>query len=185
MFNNRAYACCEKLTFSNYSVSRLDSHQRRGLQIAFASAAADAMPSAAAEAKPAFHALSRSSGGNALITALSACQTVNLYGAGLLRLSTSSSGQRSNGDRTSEGSQLVYAHYYDPRVGHCTSDAEALRMLQRDCAERMDRHSKRNRRGGRADERCETRAHEWRRDRIETELGLHILHLLGIVQWVL
>ena len=211
-FSNRLFPCCDKQMVSNYSVATLrhkfwwaNETWARGqpMRLAFASAAIDTLGGAAAPADPGpgISALARSSGGNALLTALTACRQVSLYGAGLLRLPVAAPAHASTGT-TSAGTgtttategrrashQLVYAHYYDPRVGHCMTNASMVERHRADCARRAARHERTRRfradkGAGRKDERCEPRGRQWRRDRIETELLLHVLHVLGVVQWI-
>jgi len=92
-----------------------------------------------------------SSGGNALLAAISLCDTVSLYGAGLLSVGGAAADK-------------VYVHFFDDAVGACLDEGNATLR-------------------GEADTRRFSRA-TWLKDRLRTEMLLHVLHAMGIIRWV-
>ena len=65
--------------------------------------------------------------------------------------------------------QLVYGHFYDKRAALCTIDERVEQFVDwfRICK----------------GPRCREIREKWWRDRIGSELTLHLLHVLGIVTW--
>jgi hypothetical protein len=111
---------------------------------------------------PELEALVRSSGGNALASAIALCEQVELYGAGLHR-GVSSTGADGAAD-------LKYLHYYDQQPGKCHADGP---FTVQDAREHY---------------KDWTRVYgifkTWRLDRLRGELMLHVLHALGVMRWV-
>ena len=167
--NNAQYTCCEKKSVrSSYNLSRLQALRREhGLRpLWFAGSASG---------DPMVDRMRESSGGQALLAALALCQTVDVYGTGLLRLGAEL------------GDDVVYSHFYDKRVGRCARAAMPIRPTASPnlpsgsagttyarsaaAAKRMP--------GARTWSRS-----KWRRARVGTEVVMHLFHAFGIVRWV-
>jgi hypothetical protein len=107
---------------------------------------------------PAIEEMRQSSGGNALHAAIALCHQVSVYGVGLVAAD-------------GVGGDATYTHFFDQEAGACLEwprsnwSREAVRKL-------MSRPVVR-----------EVRQH-WRRDRITTELLMHVFAALGIVRWI-
>ncbi|KAL1500616.1 hypothetical protein AB1Y20_013268 [Prymnesium parvum] len=100
----------------------------------------------------------KGSGGNALLSAISMCrQPVDVYGAGLLSVDGVA------GDK-------VYAHAYDPGASRCIEEEQGARFIGPKRDIRLLRWHEKT---------------EWKRQRIKTELLLHVLHALDVIHWVL
>ena len=117
---------------------------------------------------PGLRSLSKGSGGSSLITALSACQQVAVYGAGLMRLDGEAEGTVSVDSTLWGRPQLVYTHYYDVKAGRCTANTKMVRHVRRKLCK---------------SEQCQATRKSWLRDRIEGELAMHVLHVLGVIDW--
>ena len=97
-FNNLRHPCCsQNLMRSSYNLSTLLSLEAKGARFAFFRAVHSADESLEAHLA--------GSGGNALHTALSLCERVDVYGTGLFAAGATA--------------DKVYAHAYDERVGLC------------------------------------------------------------------
>ena len=236
-FSNRQHGCCGGpdggRTRSRYAPHMLEKAVDRGLRILWSGVglrSTDANQSLTAKSLTAksltatgLESLTRGTGGSALLTAISACEGVTIYGSGLLRLSPprplprpvpgaassppipsfSSLGPiaiapgrgKSNPVRAPRADsqadpppksaeaghahhgvvdagtrpQLVYAHAYDGRVARCTTEQQALDWASRHgvCQFRV----------------CREEKAKWWRDRMGTELVLHVLHSFGMVTW--
>ena len=152
-FNHANAACCQRPAFSNYSIPRLKALVDRGLNLAFSAASLGLDPTGV----PGLGALSQSSGGNALLIALTLCSRVSLYGSGLLRLDPTQFGDKS---------ELVYAHFYDAGAGRCRPISKAT--IRKKCTRLA----------------CQEARLKWRQDRIATELLFYLLDALQIINWV-
>ena len=95
-----------------------------------------------------------SSGGNALQTALTMCDQVDVYGVGLL----------SKGPE----SEKAYTHYYDESVGHCCTDRKSA---QRSSQLKLLKGS-----GG--------WKRLWMAERIRSELLMNVLDAFGVMRWI-
>ena len=103
--------------------------------------------------------LERSSGGTSLTAALALCGRVDMFGVGLYSDSV-------RGDKR-------YVHMYDEvGVGHCANRSEPG-ILARYWKRHMVKRS------------VQRLVEVWRHDRLRQEVLLHLLHVLGMVQWVL
>jgi hypothetical protein len=85
---------------------------------------------------------------------------VAVYGAGLLSHRSPAQGA---------GADKVYSHVYDEGAGRCVNLSRAARFL-----------------GPRKDVRRMrwVEKTKWRRQRVQGELLLHLLHALGMIRWV-
>ena len=93
-FSNRQYACCTTprafhYEFSKYTPWILGWLVQRGMNLVFSTAGLQHTPDADGAGRW-LHALTRGTGGSSLLTALSACKDVTIYGTGLLRVNASS-----------------------------------------------------------------------------------------------
>ena len=121
--------------------------------------------------------LTRGTGGSSLLTAMAACRHVSVYGFGLLRLDppAPTGGEGAPHDEAREAAaaaarpQLIYAHFYDRRVARCTTDPQILQSwaARKTCRKRE----------------CRELRERWRRDRVGSELLLHVLHVFGMITW--
>ena len=144
--STRHVCCDEHLVRSSYNVTRLMAHEHAGARFAF--------HTGAESGDEAVDAMLAGSGGNALQAALSLCEQVDVYGAGL----------HSKG----VGHDKIYAHAYDEAVGRCMAP-------MRGPGARPFRFGKVKGMLG---------LFGWRRDRVRTEMLMHVLHALGVIHWV-
>ena len=229
-FSNRQHACCGGpdggRTRSRYAPHMLEKAIDRGLRILWSGVGLGSTNTMTNTSQrltaTGLEALTRGTGGSSLLTAISACEGVTIYGSGLLRLSPprpiprpvpdapssipsssslrpltsqgrSSQVRASRADSQAESApksseagqshgrshhgvvdagtrpQLVYAHAYDGRVARCTTEQRALDWASRHgvCQFRA----------------CREEKAKWWRDRMGTELVLHVLHSFGMVTW--
>ena len=154
-FMNMRHPCCDRIQF------RSNYTLPRLLELANEGARLRFLRSASRftiAQEAALQALERSSGGNALIAALALCKRVSLFGAGLYA--------------TGPTDDKRYVHYYDDNgVGQCANQSDPR------IARYVERHL------GRPG--VQRLIKQWRRDRIQHELFLHVLHALGMIQWTL
>lgn len=153
-FNNAPQACCQRPAFSNYSTSRLnDLVVRRGLVLAFAATSA-ALEDAGTDGE-----LTRGVAGLASLSESSGGNALLSAIAACRHVALYGSGLL----RLRDEGELVYAHFYDAGAGRCASaESEGTSCNGARCQEARER---------------------WRRDRLETEVLLHALHALGVVEW--
>ena len=90
------------------------------------------------------------SGGNALHAAVTLCDAVDVYGAGL--------------HSAGVDADKIYAHAYDERVGQCLEPGP-----------RPYKFGKLKGILG---------FFQWRKDRVRTEMLMHVFHALGVTRWV-
>ena len=124
------------------------------------------------------------SGGNAMHAAISMCDRVDVYGAGLYS--------------TAVDTSKAYVHLYDWGAGSCIEPhiypAVAAKAKQCDerpllrgaaggVASRDARHQRQGHQGKYPSTFCASRE-SWARARIRTELLLHVLHALEVIRWV-
>ena len=177
-FNNARHACCERGTESRYDMGSLRQHANAsGAPFAFFAGMADS-------GVRTLESMLGGSGGNALHAAISLCDRVDVYGAGLYS--------------TAVGAPKVYVHLYDWGAGACIEPElyPAVAAKARQCETRpllrgaadgatasRDARHQRQHQGKYPGTFCASRE-SWARARVRTELLLHVLHALEVVRWV-
>ena len=154
-FMNTRRACCNRYRIrSRYTTQKLLNLSADGLRVRFVRGAVCGDDS--------LNAMLRSSGGNALHGAIAQCQTVNVYGAGLYS------------DGVHDWKR--YVHYYDTEMGipQCTAAGARDRISNADGSINASASNKTNSRW----------VERWIKDRVRTELLMHVLHAMGIINWI-
>ena len=106
---------------------------------------------------PILDGMRQSSGGSALHAAVSLCRRApDVYASGLLA-------------PDGAAGEKVYTHAYDAHVGRCVSPERAAEFMKENVSDFERR-------------RWATKT-SWRRQRIGSELMIHVLHALGVVRW--
>lgn len=188
------YPCCEKRWVSNLSLPRLHSLvSQYAVSLAFAldDDASDMPPSSVSTSATAAHAhfaaasedldpsvlpgmdgmrSHENSEGRALLAALSACDRVDLYGAGLVahgeEPASSATGATASEPQPRE---VVAGRFYDAALSRCVANSTANWRTLLD--------SKSNR------ARLRKRGHSWATSRLASEVLLQVLHSFGILTW--